>query len=92
MVSLQDQSLLKMVTKSKLKMALLADKGVDFKKMKQKKLAKKSRKEKSAKLVDDWEDLDEDSEDDDAGGVQLEEEQEDDGSEEGHPAKVCHRN
>jgi rRNA-processing protein EBP2 len=81
-----------MVTKSKLKMALVADKGVDFRKMKQKKLAKKARKGKNAKPVNEWEDLDEDSEDDEAGGVQLEEEGEDNGSGEDHLVKVCYSN
>jgi rRNA-processing protein EBP2 len=81
-----------MVTKSKLKMALVADKGVDFKKLKQMKLAKKARKEKSAKRMDEWEDLDEDSDEEEAGGVQLEEEGEDNCSGEDRPAKVCHSN
>lgn len=55
-------------------MALIADKGVDFKKQHQKKMAKVSRKDKkvkSKKQADDWEDVDEESED---GGVALDEE------------------
>jgi rRNA-processing protein EBP2 len=61
-----------MVTKSKLKMALLADKGVDFKKIKQKKLAKKAEKEiKSKNPADEWEDVEE-SKDGKDGGIELE--------------------
>jgi len=74
-----------MVTKSKLKMALLAEKGVDFKKLKQKKLAKKARKEfKSTKPTDEWEDVEE-SKDGKDGGVELEGED----SEDDRPAQVC---
>lgn len=74
-----------MVTKSKLRMALLAEKGVDFKKLNQKKLAKKAKREvKSKKPVDEWEDV-EKSEDREDGGVELE--GEDSGDD--RPAQVC---
>jgi rRNA-processing protein EBP2 len=74
-----------MVTKSKLKMALVAEKGVDFKKLKQKKLSKKAKKEvKSKKPADEWEDVEE-SEDGEDGGVELE--GEDSGGD--RPAQVC---
>lgn len=74
----------KMVTKSKLKMALLAEGGVDFKKLHQKKMAKKAQKEsKSKKSSDEFEDVE--SEDGEDGGVELEgEDSGDDGS-----AQVC---
>jgi rRNA-processing protein EBP2 len=75
-----------MVTKSKLKMALQAEKGVDFKKLKQKKLAKKAKKEiKSKNAGDDWEDVEE-SEGGEDGGMELEEE--DSGND--CPAQVCY--
>jgi len=75
-----------MVTKSKLKMALQADKGVDFKKLKQKKLAKKAKKVgKSKKATDDWEDVEE-SEGEKDGGLELEEED----SGDDRPAQVCY--
>jgi rRNA-processing protein EBP2 len=77
-----------MVTKSKLKMALMAEKGVDIKKIRQKKLVKKARKQKSKVSVDGWEDMDEESEDDEAGGVELEHEEDDNASEEDRPAQV----
>ena len=61
-----------MVTKSKLKMALLAEKGVDFKKLNQKKLAKKAKKKvQGKKPADEWEDVEE-SEDREDGGAELE--------------------
>lgn len=61
-----------MVTKSKLKMALLAEKGVDFKKLNQKKLAKKAKKElQGKKPPDEREDIEE-SEDGEDGEVELE--------------------
>lgn len=63
-----------MVTKSKLKMALLAEKPVDFKKEHQKKMAKSARKEKKvkAKAMDEWEDVEEqDEEESVTGGVAL---------------------
>jgi rRNA-processing protein EBP2 len=75
-----------MVTKSKLKMALQAEKGVDFKKLKQKKLVKKAKKVvKSKKATDDWEDVEE-SEGGKDGGMELEEED----SGDDRPAQVCH--
>jgi rRNA-processing protein EBP2 len=75
-----------MVTKSKLKMALVAEKGVDFKKLHQKKLAKKAKKQvKRKKPADEWED-EEGSEDGEDGGVELEEED----SGDGRPAHVCY--
>jgi rRNA-processing protein EBP2 len=68
-----------MAPQSKLKAALVAEKGVDFKKQHQKKMAKKARKAaKTKKPADDWEDVEEDSDNEDAGGVDLEE-----GNEEG---------
>lgn len=59
------------MTKSKLKMALAADKGTDYKKLNQKKQQKAARKEKSKKsgegkgknVEEDWEDVDGESED-----------------------------
>lgn len=54
-----------MVTKSKLKLALAAERGVDFKKADQKKKAKASVKRKfskdanAAEDMEDWEDVDE---------------------------------
>ncbi len=75
-----------MVTKSKLKMALMAEKGVDIKKLKQKKMVKKARKWKvegqKEKAGDEWEDVDDqeekgerqsesDSDGNEAGGVEL---------------------
>ncbi len=75
-----------MVTKSKLKMALQAEKGVDFKKLKQKKLAKKAKKDvKSKKPAEEWEDVEE-SEDGEDGGVELEGEDSGDDL----PAQVCY--
>jgi hypothetical protein len=69
-----------MVAKSRLQAALLNDKGVDFKKLKQKKLAKLAQKgKKSDNKADEWEDVDEEMEDED--------EEEDDSEEEG-AAKV----
>ncbi|KAH8801548.1 eukaryotic rRNA processing protein EBP2-domain-containing protein [Xylogone sp. PMI_703] len=63
-----------MVTKSKLKMALAADKGVDFGKLKLKKKEKAAKKSKSkANKEQEWEDVDEDEEegDEEDGGVEL---------------------
>lgn len=90
-----------MVTKSKLKMALAADKGTDYKKLHLKKKEKIARKSKKAKAVDggdetkgkatveEWEDVDE--EDEDEGGVKIDGEEEESGSEEeaDAPMKVC---
>lgn len=77
-----------MVTKSKLKMALAAEKNVDFKKLNQKKQQKAARKEKSKKGVEgkpkkaeeEWEDVDEESESD--GGVEVDVAEDESGSEE----------
>jgi len=63
-----------MVTKSKLKMALAADKGVDYKKLNLKKKEKAARKAKSQKggdklkskgknVEEDWEDVEEETKD-----------------------------
>jgi len=65
-----------MVTKGKLKMALVAEKGTDFKKLNQKKQQKAARKEKSTKGAgkrgdEDWESMDGVSGNED-GGVTLE--------------------
>lgn len=76
-----------MVTKSKLKMALVAEKGVDFKKANQKKQQKAARKEKSKKAVngepkkaeEDWEDIDSAKDD---GGLEVDEEEGESGSDE----------
>ena len=85
-----------MVTKSKLKMALVAEKGVDFKKLNQKKKQKAATKDKSkkvgkpSKLEEEWEDVDGESEDE-ADGVKLDGEEDDSGSEEElvEPMQVC---
>jgi rRNA-processing protein EBP2 len=75
-----------MVTKSKLKMALAAEKGVDFKKLHQKKVQRAARKEKAGKggegkgkkTQDEWEDVPEENESDDSedGGAVLEDDEE----------------
>jgi rRNA-processing protein EBP2 len=87
-----------MVTKSKLKMALAADKGVDFKKLhlkKKEKAAKKGNVKKHGgdngptngkKVEEEWEDVEEEAGEDD---VELDEDES--SSEEGveGPMKVC---
>jgi rRNA-processing protein EBP2 len=65
-----------MVNKSKLKMALVAEKQTDFKQEHQKKMVKKARKEKKAKqpvapVVDDEEAEDDDEEEDEEGIREL---------------------
>ena len=69
-----------MVTKSKLKMALASDKGVDFKKLNLKKKEKAARKQKAQKsggkileekVVEEWEDLDESGSGEDDDGFEL---------------------
>ncbi|PQE07359.1 hypothetical protein CJF32_00005253 [Rutstroemia sp. NJR-2017a WRK4] len=79
-----------MVTKSKLKMALAAEKGTDFKKLHQKKQQKAARKDKVSKggdaekvLEKEWEDVEEGSEDEDE-----EEEGSDDEEEENGPTEI----
>ena len=80
-----------MVTKSKLKMALAADKGTDYKKLNLKKKEKSARKAKKGKgdkdsgevngkkeVVEEWEDVDDEDEE---GGVEIDGEEES-GSEE----------
>jgi rRNA-processing protein EBP2 len=91
---LPTQLIFKMVTKSKLKMALLAEKDVDFKKLRQKKLAKKAQKEKKTKTqADEWEEVEEgveegaNGEDREDEGVELE----GDDSGDDRPAQVCYR-
>ncbi len=88
-----------MVTKSKLKMALAADKGVDFKKLHLKKKEKAARKGKAKKnggevqslngkkVEEEWEDVEEENEDE-----ENELDGEDSGSEEevDGPMKVCY--
>lgn len=73
-----------MVTKSKLKMALMAEKGVDIKKLKQKKMVKKARRGKAQgqmeKTGDEWEDIGDEEE---KGGHQSDSEVDSDGSEAG---------
>jgi len=85
-----------MVTKSKLKMALVAEKGTDFKKLNQKKQQKAARKEKATKggakkTDEDWESLDGVSDEED-GGAAIEEDEADSGSEDEveEPMQVCH--
>jgi rRNA-processing protein EBP2 len=88
-----------MVTKSKLKMALAAEKGVNFKKLHQKKKQKAATKEKSKKsekkgkkVEEEWEDVDEASDSDiEDGGVVLDGEGSDIESEEDvvEPMQVC---
>ena len=86
-----------MPTKSKLKMALAADRGVDFGKIHLKKKEKAARKSKSKKGGDekvsngkkaeeDWEDVDEDSQD---GGVELNEDESGSEDEVDGPMQVC---
>lgn len=90
-----------MVTKSKLKMALAAEKGLDFGKLNLKKREKAARKgnmvkgggemvrDKKTGKEDVWEDLDGESEDGEEGGVAV---GEDEGSEEEEvngPRRVC---
>jgi len=90
-----------MVTKSKLKMALAADKGVDYKKLhlkKKEKIAKKGKEKKHGgeveptngkKVEEEWEDVEEESDDE---GVELDElDEQESGSEEevDGPMKVC---
>lgn len=75
-----------MVTKSKLKMALAGEKGVDFKKLHQKKVQRAARREKAQKddegkgkmIEEEWEDVPErnDNGDDEDGGAALENEEE----------------
>jgi hypothetical protein len=67
--NLNHQRLIKMVTKSKLKMALVAEKQTDFKKQHQKKMSKQARKEQKATqpaVVND----DDDEEEEDEEGIQ----------------------
>jgi rRNA-processing protein EBP2 len=88
-----------MVTKSKLKMALAGEKGVDFKKQHQKKVQKAAKKEKmkkegkkkGKKTEDDWEDVPEESdgEDSEDGGAALDGEEGESEEEEG--MKVRHK-
>lgn len=88
-----------MVTKSKLKMALAAEKGVDFKKLHLKKKEKAARKGKAKKnggevqlvngkkVEEEWEDVEEEDEEE---GSELD--GDDSGSEEevDGPMKVCY--
>jgi rRNA-processing protein EBP2 len=86
-----------MPTKSKLKMALAADRGVDFGKIHLKKKEKAARKSKSKKGGDEkvsigkkaeeeWEDVHEESED---GGAELNEDGSGSEDEVDHPMQVC---
>jgi rRNA-processing protein EBP2 len=87
-----------MVTKSKLKMALAADKGVDFKKLHLKKKEKIARKGKAKKhggeaeptngkkIEEEWEDVDEQSEDE---GIELEGDESGSEEEVEGPMKAC---
>lgn len=92
-----NHQLTKMVAKGKLKMALDAQKGVDYKKKHQDKLVKVARKsKKSKKQEDDWEDVQSENEDD-PEKVNLEEgdAEDDEGSEDesddDEQIKVSHR-
>ncbi|KAK7966002.1 uncharacterized protein PG986_000279 [Apiospora aurea] len=81
-----------MVTKSRLKMALAHEKGVDFKKLHQKKVAKQASKKKQSKTggaakdgeAEEWEDEEEETK----GGAPIDDEDDEDDSEdddeEGH--------
>lgn len=63
-------------------MALVADKGVDFKKLHQKKMQKIARKEKTKKVGKDepeWEDVESENEDGDSDGEEGESEAEGNG-------------
>jgi rRNA-processing protein EBP2 len=86
-----------MVTKSKLKMALAADKGVDFKKLALKKKEKAARKGKAGKsggekksnekpVEDEWEDFEQENEN---GGTELNEEESGSEEEAQEPMQVC---
>jgi rRNA-processing protein EBP2 len=86
-----------MVTKSKLKMALAAEKGVDFKKLALKKKEKVARKGKAGKsgeekksneklAEDEWEDFKEEVEEE---GVGLSEGESGSGEEVEEPMQVC---
>lgn len=88
-----------MVTKSKLKMALAADKGVDFKKQhlkKKEEIAKKAKAKKHGgdatpangkKIEEEWEDVEETDEEEE--GVKLDEDESGSEEEEAGPMKVC---
>lgn len=88
-----------MVTKSKLKMALAADKGVDFKKLHLKKKDKVARKAKAKKhggdaapangkkMEEEWEDVEET--DDEEEGAKLDEDESGSEGEVDGPMKVC---
>jgi rRNA-processing protein EBP2 len=71
-----------MVTKSKLKMALAADKGVDYKKLHLKKKEKIARKGKAKKRGGEEEESDDE-------GVELDEEESGSEEEVDGPMKVC---
>lgn len=81
-----------MVTKSKLKMALVSDQQVDFKKEHQKKMAKKARKENKTKkptAVEQEESGDEDDEEEDEEGIrELMELDEEESGDEHRPTQV----
>ncbi len=88
-----------MVTKSKLKMALAAEKGVDFKKLHLKNKEKAARKGKAKKnggevqpvdgkkVEEEWEDVEEDDEEE---GDELEEGDSSSEEEVDGPMKVCY--
>jgi rRNA-processing protein EBP2 len=88
-----------MVTKSKLKMALAAEKGVDFKKLHLKKKEKAARKGKAKKnggeaqplngkkVEEEWEDVEEEDEDE---GSELDGEDSGSEVEVDGPMKVCY--
>jgi rRNA-processing protein EBP2 len=87
-----------MVTKSKLKMALAADKGVDFKKLHLKKKEKVARKGKAKKhggevqpandkkIEEEWEDVEDES---DKERAELDEDESGSEEEIDGPLKVC---
>lgn len=93
-----------MVTKSRLKMALAADKKIDFQKLHQKKVAKLARKgkvekggekseksekrEKKGKVEQEWEDVEEESQDEDSEEGDSEDEEEEEDEEGNGPTEV----
>ncbi|RDW88572.1 hypothetical protein BP6252_00604 [Coleophoma cylindrospora] len=79
-----------MVNKSKLKMALVAEKGVDFKKLNQKKQQKLARKEKKGKSAaeGEWEDVEAEGEEDDGESADEEEVQDESDDEAEQPKEI----
>lgn len=84
----EPQIVFKMVTKSKLKMALVAEKQVDFKKEHQKKMSKKARKEQKIKKPTAAENEDEDEDEDEEGIRELMELDDEESGDEHRSAEV----